>query len=64
MNPILPLQRLLQAGVAFAGLTSQMARAHEGHGALGALHAHGDTLWGLAALAAAVLIALALGRGK
>ena len=50
--------------MALAGLTAQMARAHEGHGAPGDLHAHGDTLWGLAALAAAVLIALALGRRK
>jgi hypothetical protein len=64
MNPILPLQRFSPAGVALAGLTAQMARAHEGHGAPGDLHAHGDTLWGLAALAAAVLIALALGRRK
>ncbi|MEY3286275.1 MAG: hypothetical protein RL500_1005 [Pseudomonadota bacterium] len=64
MDPILSLQRLSQAGVALAGLTTQMASAHEGHGALGELHAHSDTLWGLAALAAAVLIALSLGRRK
>jgi hypothetical protein len=41
-----------------------MASAHEGHGALGELHAHSDTLWGLTALATAVLIALSLGRRK
>jgi hypothetical protein len=64
MDPILSLQRLSQAGVALASLTTQMASAHEGHGALGELHAHSDTLWGLAALAAAVLIALSLGRRK
>jgi hypothetical protein len=64
MDPILSLQRLSQAGVALAGLTAPMASAHEGHGALGELHTHSDTLWGLAALAAAVLIALSLGRRK
>ena len=64
MDPIVSLQRLSQAGVALAGLTTQMAHAHEGHGALGELHAHGDTLWGLAALVAAVLIALSLGSRK
>ncbi|MFN5722751.1 MAG: hypothetical protein ACK47O_02905 [Betaproteobacteria bacterium] len=64
MDPIRSLPRLSQAGVALAGLTTQMASAHEGHGALGELHAHSDTLWGLAALAAAVLIALSLGGRK
>ena len=64
MDPILSLQRLSQAGVALAGLSTQIASAHEGHGALGELHAHSDTLWGLAARAAAVLIALSLGGRK
>ena len=53
----------LAAGT-LAGLAAQIASAHEGHGALGELHAHGDSLWGLALLAAAVLIGLALGSRK
>ena len=53
----------LAAGT-LAGLAAQLASAHEGHGALGELHAHGDSLWGLALMAAAVLIGLALGKRK
>ncbi len=53
-----------QAGVALTALSAQIASAHEGHGALGELHAHGDSLWTLALLAAAVVIALALGARK
>ena len=41
-------------------LAAQIASAHDGHGALGELHAHGDSLWSMALLAAAVLIGLAL----
>ncbi|MBM3388419.1 MAG: hypothetical protein FJY26_02785 [Betaproteobacteria bacterium] len=52
------------ATVVALGLVSQVAWAHEGHGAWGELHAHGDTLWGLAALAVAVLVGLVLGRRK
>ena len=53
-----------QTGAALTGLAAQVASAHEGHGALGELHAHGDTLWNLALLAAAVIIGLALGARK
>lgn len=53
----------LAAGT-LAALAAQIASAHEGHGALGELHAHGDSLWSLALLAAAVLIGLALGARK
>ena len=53
----------LAAGT-LAALAAQIAAAHEGHGALGDLHAHGDSLWTLALLAAAVLIGLALGVRK
>lgn len=51
----------LAAGT-LATLAAQMAAAHEGHGAWGELHAHGDSLWTLAALGAAVLIGLYLGK--
>lgn len=53
----------LAAGT-LAALAAQIASAHEGHGALGELHAHGDSLWTLALLAAAVLVGLALGKRK
>ena len=53
----------LAAGT-LAALAAQLASAHEGHGAIGELHAHGDSLWTLALLAAAVLVGLALGKRK
>ena len=56
------LRPLRQAGLALTPLAAQMAAAHEGHGAMGELHAHGDSLWTLAALGAAVLIGLYLGK--
>ena len=45
-----------------AAMAAQIASAHEGHGAIGDLHAHGDSLWGLALLAAAVLVGLLMGK--
>ena len=53
----------LAAGT-LAAVAAQLASAHEGHGALGDLHAHGDSLWTLALLAAAVLIGLLLKARK
>lgn len=53
-----------QATALALGLVSQGAWAHEGHGALGELHAHGDTLWGLAALAVVVIVGWAWGKRK
>ena len=53
----------LAAGT-LAAVAAQLASAHEGHGALGELHAHGDSLWVLALLAAAVLVGLALGKRR
>ena len=46
------------------GLVSQGVWAHEGHGGFGELHAHGDTLWGLAALAVVVIVGWAWGTRK
>lgn len=46
------------------GLACQVAWAHEGHGGFSELHAHGDTLWGLAALAVVVIVGWALGKRK
>jgi hypothetical protein len=55
--------RVLALGLGL-GLVSQGDWAHEGHGGLGELHAHGDTLWGLAALAVVVIVGWALGKRK
>ena len=47
-----------------AAMAAPLALAHEGHGALSDLHAHGDSLWTLALLAAVVLIGLLLKARK
>ena len=60
---VAPKAAPLAAGT-LAALAAQLAAAHEGHGALGVLHAHEDSLWALALLAAAVLLALALRARK
>ncbi len=52
------------AASAAMGLLSQNGWAHEGHGGFGELHAHGDTLWGLAALAVVVIVGWAWGKRK
>ena len=52
------------AAVVALGSVSQSVWAHEGHGALSELHAHGDTLWGLAALAVVVIVGWAWGKRK
>ena len=62
-----PTARTTAAVMALTALTTlaiPSASAHEGHGAVGEVHAHGDALWGLALLAAVVLIGLFLGKRR
>lgn len=59
--------RMLVITCTLMGWAVPAALAHEGHGALGELHAHGDTLWGVAALVVAVVVGVVgvvLGKRK